>query len=285
MEYFVTCENHPYYSWQLELLIESFKNIGCQNDLLISLSHTDASMNYGSNLIAHNRINGFENIGVRRGCNQLNKIYNLLWSLQAGHIKQPLVYMQPDMVLRNPVVVEFVNLYPEFLFYPDPFFTFEQAEKEIGPFSKWLNKNYKLQWIPISDFFIINKIPIELFVFIINRAELLAMHQLMENRPIHKNTVRAAFATSFSEYIENIFCRGDYSLVSQILDGINSPVISYEKGLLPDFHKLMFSYQAPAYISFGDPIKILSELYPTPNALYISKIATKKLQNRFKEIK
>lgn len=284
MEYFVTCESHPYYAWQLDLLIESFKNVGCQSDLLVSLSYTNAPANYGPNLATHARVNGFENIGSRRGCDQLNRIYNLLWSLQAEHIKQPLTYMQPDMVLRNPIVPEFTNLYPEFLFYPDPFFTFEQAEKEIGPFSKWLNKNYKLQWIPMSDFFVINKIPIELFTFIIKRAELLAMYQLMEGRPIHEHTVRTAFATSFAEYVENIFCRGDYSLVSPMLDGTNSPVISYEKGLLPEFHKLMFSYTAPAYVSFGDPIKVLSELYPTPNALYISKMATKNLQTRSKEV-
>lgn len=275
MEYFVTSEDHPYYSWQLEILIESFKQVGCQDELLIVLSQFNAPPSSGPNLVLHKRLTGFENIGRRRGFEPLNQIYNLLWCLQAGLIKQPLVYLQPDMVLRSPVTVDFSNQYPEFVFQPDPFFTLEKVEKEIGPVSKWLNKDYNLQWIPVSNFFVVNRIPIEFFELIVKRAELLATRQLMEGKQISKYTMLTAIATTFADHIENIFCRGDYSFVSPILDGTTTPIISYEQGILPEFHKSMFPYSAPAFVSFGNPLEILANLYPTPNAYYVSMLANK----------
>ena len=41
MNYFVNSENHPYYHWQLELLIESFKYNKCEESLLITVAEND----------------------------------------------------------------------------------------------------------------------------------------------------------------------------------------------------------------------------------------------------
>lgn len=281
MEYFVSVENHPYYCWQLELLIQSFKENCCENDLAVILSQSNAPQNIGKNLLEHKRLYGYQNIGDVRGYKPLNQIYTLFWALQAKQISQPFVWMQPDMVLRSPLDISFSN-YPEFVFYPDPFFTLKKAEKEIGPFQDWLQKNYVLNWIPIGSLVACHQIPPEFFELVAKRTELLVVKQLMNNQRVSNKTMNVALATILSDHVENIFCRGDYSLVSAAMDGTNSPIISYEHGIPPDFHKSMFAYPPPAYVSFGDPIKILSETFPTPNAHYISMLAGKNLHSRNK---
>jgi len=283
MEYFVSVESHPYYCWQLELLIESFKENKLSNALVVVMSELDAPQNIGKNLIEHKRLHGYQNIGDARGYKPLSPIYNLFWTLQSKQLEQPFVYMQPDMVLRSEPNIQFSN-YPEFIFSPDPFFTFEKAEAEIGPFCKWLNSDYSLNWLPLGSIFVANKIPIELFNLVAMRVELLAIKQLIDNKPISNLTIKTAFSTVLSDYSENISCHGDYSLVSDIMDGTNSSFISYENGLLPDFHKSMFLYSTSSHIAFGDPIKILSNTSTTPNSHYVSILAGKNLQSRNKEI-
>lgn len=282
MEYFVSTENHPATSWQLELLIQSFKEHNCEDKLKIVLSESNAIPNIGKNLIEHKNIFGYFNIGEIKGYKPLNQFYNLCWALQAKQISQPFTFMQTDMVLRSPLNIHFSN-YPEFVFYPDPFFTLEKAEEEIGPFQKWLK--IKLQWVPVGSLFVAHQIPNDIFNLVAKRAELFALRQLMDGREISNKTVNVALASVFSEHSDNIFCRGDYSLVSSIMDGTNTPVISYEHGIPPDFHKSMFLYPAPSYVGFGDPIKILSEIFPTPNAHYVSILAGKNLQSRNKGLR
>lgn len=282
MEYFVSAESHPSSSWQLELLIQSFKENKCEDKLSIVVSELDVPQNAGKNLAEHKRLFGYKNIGDIRGYKPLSQIYNLLWALLAEQVRQPFVYLQPDMVLRSQIDIRFSD-YPEFVFYPDPFFTFEKAQEEVGPFHKWLKiDTYHLQWVPVGQLFISNQIPLEIFNLVAMRTELFVVHQLLNNKPVSEQTLQVALATVLSDYVNKILCRGDYSLLSPIMAGSNSPFISYEHGILPDFHKSMFSYLPPAYVSLGDPIKILSETYPTPNAHYVSKLAEKNLHSRNK---
>ena len=281
MEYFTSAENHSYYHWQLELLIESFKEIQLEKNIVVSLSKSNSFQNplFLNNIIKHKRIQGYENIGNIRGHDPLNKLYSLLWTLRSGLIKQPLFYLPTDVVIRSEPDIQFGE-YPEFVFYPDPFFTIDTAEKAVGPFWKWINKekaDYKQKWVPTNSLFAISNIPETFFHFVIHRAELFAVQQLLNNQPIWDQTIYLALATSLSDHIKNIYCRAEYSLMSNLLDGTNTPFISYAKGMLPIFHKSMFTYANIAHASFGNPIQILSENFPSPNANHVSILARKSL--------
>ena len=65
-------------------------------------------------------------------------------------------------------------------------------------------------------------------------------------------------------------------------DGKNTMFIDYEHGVPPDFNKSMFTFPPPKYISFGDPIEVISQCISTPNAHTMAKVAQKILAKRKK---
>jgi hypothetical protein len=285
MEYFVSFENEPCYHWQAELLIESFKRQNLDKDLLVTISDTDLPMSqlFCRNLLSHERLICYENIGKIRQHPQLNQVYNLLWALLTKKISQPFVYFQSDMVLQNPINISFSE-YAEIIFYPDPFFTVNLAAKNVGSFWEWTGKtklDYEQRWISLGSAIVFSQIPIELFSLIVHQAELFAAKQLMDGKEIWDQTVKLAMASVLSEYSSKIFCRGDYDLVSPVMAGHGSAFfISYSDGILPEFHKSMFTYPPPNYVTMGDPIEILAETFPSPNANFLSNIAKSCLRAR-----
>lgn len=283
MDYFVTAENHPYYQWQIELLIESFKQTKCEKDLLVVLAENKKFNKplFFKNISNNKRIIGFKNIGEKRGFVPLNQLFYMAWAFQFGKIKQPFAVIQPDMIFRKPISIEFKD-YPECVFYPDPFFTIDTVIKNVGPFWEWANKSkseYATRWIPLGSIFVLNNIQNNFFELVISRAELLCTYQLMTQGKIWEKTIQLAISLTLSDLVDNVFSRGDYSLVSPILGGTDTAFISYENGLLPDFHKSMFAYATKNLVSFGNPLQILSQNFSTPNAHYVSVIAEKYLKN------
>ena len=58
MEYFVSAGNKAYYHWQLELLIQSFKEYGIEDKLVVAISSSEDPLykNFCNNLKNHKRI-------------------------------------------------------------------------------------------------------------------------------------------------------------------------------------------------------------------------------------
>ena len=79
MKYFVSIENTSYFYWQIELLIQSFKMHGLENDLIISIADNQIPKNnmYFKNLIKHKNLYSHENVGKERNYLPLNRIYSL----------------------------------------------------------------------------------------------------------------------------------------------------------------------------------------------------------------
>lgn len=285
MDYFVSAENLPFYQWQLELLIESFKKQNCQDKLLVSLAHCDSPVEsvYWQNLSNHPRIYNHENIGQTRGYKGLNEIYSLLWVLLNKQIQQPFVFLQPDTVLRHEIRIQFFNNLPEIHFSPDIFFTIDEAEERVGPFYEWCNKkksDFENNWASIGSLMIFKDIPILIFQRALAICEFLALKQLEENKFIWNNTNRLAWAIVLNEYSNDIYVRGDFGLTSTMLGNDDSPIIDYEHGLPPFFNKQMFPFSPPNYSSLGDPFHILAENAPTANSHYISELAQTNLKSR-----
>lgn len=284
MEYFVSVENTPYYHWQLELLIESFKKNNCENELLIALAKADSPLQaaFCRNLLNHERIYGHENVGNLRGFSPLNQLYSLVWSVQFGKLNQPFAWIQPDMVLKHRLSLDLGN-YPEVIFAPDPFFTFEEAASNVGPFWDWANTTkaeIETRWVPIGPLMIFNNIPVTVFERAVTLCEALALRQLDTNNKIWEHTHRLAWAINLSDYLGQLSLRGDYNFTSTMLDGGDSPFIDYSHGMPPVFNKVMFQYKPPVYSSLGDPFKILAENSPTPNSFFISELAKANLDAR-----
>ena len=246
MDYFVNFENHPEYHWQIELLVESFKyNRLDKNLLLVVAEHNfPPNPNHCRNLLLHKRIVGYRNIGHIRGHLPLNQLYGIMWANLSKNISQPFAVIPSDCVLRHPLKVE-IKDYPQFTFYPDHSFNFESVTSHIGSFWEWINipkETFETNWIPLGSIFVFSKIPIEFFQVVIDRAEFLAIKQVLEGKEIWEHTAKLALVTVLIEYLQKISCTGDYSFISSVLNSTDSSFISYEDGMKPDFHKSMFKH-------------------------------------------
>lgn len=287
MDYFVSAENLPFYQWQLELLIESFKKQNCQDKLIVALAHCDNPVEsvFWKNLSNHSRVYYHDNIGKNRGYAPLNSIYSLLWTLSNEQLKQPFVLLQPDTVLRNEIQMQFTKEAPEIHFSPDIFFTVDEAENNVGCFWEWFDKeksDYEKNWPLIGSVMIFKQVPIEIFQKVIGVCEFLALKQIETNKPIWKYTDRLAWAIVLFEYANHIYTRGNFQLTSTMLGNDQAPIIDYEHGLPPVFNKQMFPFVPPDFTSLGDPFDVLAENAPTSNAYYICELAKANLEFRKK---
>ena len=285
MDYLVSSENTPFFQWQLELLIESFKSNNCEKELLVCLNESNQLMHpfYCRNINSHERLINFQNIGKSKGFVGLNHLYNISWAIQNNRIQQPFAFIPTDVVLKNKVNDHFLASYPQIVFTPDPFFTFEIAEKEAGNFWEALDKNkldYEEKWIPLGPVIFFNNLPIEWFDRSIAIAEKLVLQQILKKQPVWKHTTTLAMIINMIDFIGKISFYGDYELTMNMLQDYNCPFIHYEHGLPPVFNKHMFPFENPHYASLGDPFEILKENAPTRNCHFISELAKISIDKR-----
>jgi hypothetical protein len=283
MNYIVSAENTPYYHWQLELLIESFKQHNLQDDLLVCLSGEKIAVHpmYTRNTTNHKRIKIKENIGKKRGYSHLNTLYDLYWAVSQNWINQPFIQIPASSVLYHLPKIEFSTKYPEIIYSPTAFFRFENAEENVGPFWEILGKPkeyYQEYWIPLGNFIVWNQIPKELFLKSIIIAEKLALFQILSNKPIWDQTAKLAIASIISEEKEFICLKRDENLSINMLDFKNAPFIDYEHGMPPVFNKKLFKFDPPKYISLGEPFTALKENPSTPPAYFMSELAITSLK-------
>jgi hypothetical protein len=115
LKYFVSIENNSYCLWQVELLIESFKRKGLQDDLLIGIAENPNPVvkKYTKNLLKHPHKFVHPNQNEPK---PLNKFYALMTALDQKLLPKPFVVIQPDMVIVKPVQ----DFGTGFLFQPEP---------------------------------------------------------------------------------------------------------------------------------------------------------------------
>jgi hypothetical protein len=288
MDYFVSINNTQYHHWQLELLIESFKAKGIEDDLFVSLSNATNQRIIDEkvlhNFFSHDKKHFLqENIGEKKGFLILDKFYSLVIALISGRVKQPFCFLEPDLVLHKSVSMTLDSPYLKFIFSVDPFFTLELSESNVGPFCEWLNiprEKVSSNWLPIGEAYIFDKFPISFFYELLLTAEDLYVHQKINNKKVWDKTPELALILSVIKYMPNVYCKGSYELVSPINSSQDSHFISYKSGIPPNFHKSMFRYDPPFFVSFGDPLRVLSESAFSPNSKYVSKIAKSSIESR-----
>jgi hypothetical protein len=290
MDYFLSVPDSPYYHWQLDLLIESFKNKDCEEKLSICIYRDQESAqvsyneNFLSNINSHGKKFYTNNVGEKRGCYELNKLYNILNFLSIEKISQPFMVIEPYSVIRREYELPKADdVTPSFTFAVDPFFTLEEVEKNVGPFYSWIGIERSVlesAWIPVGEFYIFNKVPINFFLDTVRLAEKLALQQMLATDKVWKRTADLALAINALINSSSILCRGDCNVISPINSEFESFFVSYKDGYLPNFHRAMFSYQPPFALSFGDPIEVLSEINYSPNSSYVSNIARRAFERR-----
>ena len=287
MEYFVSYSQKAYHDWQIELLIQSFKNHNLQDKLTVAGANTGENRyKFLANILNHENFFNHLSIGLKRGFQQLDEIYSLAFYQESKKLGSEICVMQPHTVLKNPKYLEELRTNQSSATVSvDPFFTFDYAEKNAGDF--WVKQAhsrefYKNNWLPVGSIILFNNLSEKISTRAIIVAEQIILNQIQQKIPVWSESIKLAWAISIADYLGLIKIEASYNLVSNMIDGANAPFIDYKDGVLPVFNKSMFSFAPPFGMSFGDPIEVLATCKMSPNADYLSQISETLLKLRTK---
>lgn len=279
MEYLLEIDFMPYDLWQTDILIQSFIKNKLQDNLIININEKGPAIDvtkFVSNLKHHKRKTLFKsNLGEKKGYKKINKFFNIINGLSNQTLKQPFCILEPDMVIYKEYFLE-KKEYPQFLFSVDPNFTLDFCESKVGMFCDWVELERELvlnNWLPIGDLQIFDNVPIPFFRQVLNYTDLLCVKQILSGREIWSDTIKVALALAVINNLGKIGCSVDYNFLLPPESFTDSYFLTYKNGIKPNFHKSMFLYSPPSYISFDDPIKVMSELDFTPANKYLSELA------------
>lgn len=284
MEYFLCIENTPYYHWQAELLLESFRHHNCQDQLLISVVPSDVpTLQENVKLLAEHKrhVSPSVNIGRQRGYAPLNKLYNLLAVVESGAIKPPFALIEPDMVMYRPLQV---NQDHNICFQIDPTLSPSYVEenckiqKHLKIVAKGLTINEQDAWLPVGKVIVFNVAPLELFRRVIAVCEKLATEQIVDKGEIWSQTDQVAWALTLLEYYGQMSYEAVYDYEMNMLENTTMcNFVNYEHGIPPIFSKYMFQYQGPnlVVLSGESPIEFLSkpDIAVSAAAHYVQQLA------------
>jgi hypothetical protein len=280
VDYFVSISNTVYHHWQLELLIESFKMHGIEDQLCVGVSRIDgpAMVDNTKNLRAHER--KFTYNPVEHKNSLTNFPYGLFMALENGFIKQPFAVIHADMVMKSPIEkVPKENI----TFSGDPYWKIS-LEKDKLDLSKHINRiaeqkkslvtdgEVSLDVLPMGGIYVFNDCPKEFF----ERTVRWSLH-LSDNldKQHWQYVVRSAFMLAMMDYLGGISFQGTYEHELTLLDHKrDANFIHYCKGMPPFFTKKMFTFEPPLGFTTatGDPFSVLMEYDITSTAAYMQKV-------------
>jgi hypothetical protein len=240
MDYFVSIENTPYFRWQTELLIESFKIQGLQDQLVIAIAeHDEPQMSgYTRNLSVHNRKFAHYNYGKEKGYKYLNRPFSLYSALYAGLLKQPFTLIHPDMLLLKPVPEpEHENVLFHLENIPSP-----ALRKLILPY---LDKILKAKEIDIDKTNAVSMngsvmfdcVPHVFFARVLERMETMIKEFPQESM----HTYRAAWIITFYEYFNLMAYHGTH-LDKHLTSKHEANFLHYRFGMPPNFVKQNYQF-------------------------------------------
>jgi len=272
MQYFVSIENTPYHHWQVELLIESFKMKGMENDLVIGVAKNSESKGiWSKNITNHKNKFLHENVGRDRKYLPLNKTFALIIAMENGLLKQPFAMIHPDMILRNPIELEDKDHNLVFDYSEDESLK-EKIEPEIIKIKQDIGlPQDSVPWIPLGDVVLfLRDIPTSFFY----RAGV-RMEKLLDEYGPQKWIERGAWILTMYDYLARINGLARKMETSLLHDTPEINFIHYKFGLPPVFHKKYFSYDFQGTIfSIGtdDPMDALLQQNPTSNSDFVQQV-------------
>ena len=156
MNYLVSATNSPYTQWQLELLINSAKELNVEDQLVLGITQgvTEHSYQDVKSIRNHKNKFYFDNIGQKRGYEELNQLDFLSWALKTQKVGEKVLVMPTHSIIRStaePNIQEYQ--YSGVVFSTDPFFTFESASQAVPDFWNSCSQSreyYQENWIKVS---------------------------------------------------------------------------------------------------------------------------------------
>lgn len=246
MNYFVFIENTNYFLWQIDILIQSFKNLNIIDKLVICVKDNDQS-----------KISAFgQNVKLCKTLLRTNdKFSGLYLAIKNNLLSQPFTLLEPDSILLNPLPITNKNV----------IFSIQKGNHNlIQHYIDNILNAKKLSFLDfyqyIGDTISLNTLPIEFFTRILEWQNILK--DTNTNNPLILTLI---------EYYGHISIIGTHNYESQLYNNdvnVNN-VVRYNKDFYPHFSKCMFKYEPPDFFSLGNVFEVLSNcnLTTTTNSI------------------
>jgi hypothetical protein len=258
MNYFVSIENSSYHGWQIDLLIESFKVLGLEDNLYISEARSDREYITNKNFLNHNKKYVHENIGRKADLLKLNKWAALYTLVENNTIKLPLTVLDPDTVIYKETEIQNEQL----IFSIDPSFVYNKRYSKLVKMSE----ENKDKWPNIGEVLIFNDLPFNFFKDVIAFLQITGL----DPRKYQADKV-ALFAAMCKHKVERV--TGSNEIEGDLIDRLGN-IISYRHGVNPMFNKKLYKNNGMNFSMAADsPINLLSKMDYTPSLEYVSKVA------------
>jgi len=281
MNYFVSIENTNYFRWQIELLIESFKMLDLQDNLIIAVAANDepALKDYSRNFISHQSKFVHNNIGAERNCLNLNKIYAITSAIQNNLLKMPFMLIHPDMMIMKPY---YHNHEENLIFDQNNMFETENVIAIKNKlFSQLAEGQQPPAWVSLGNCMSFNNIEKEFFLDVAQNME-----YLHKTHPESKGKIEnAAWMIALYKHHSKIKLRRDFLESPLFSNDINSCFLHYKHGLPPKFNKRFFPMKPPRYESYGgSPYEVLLNNNPTKLTAFAQKVVNSYLSSDDKKV-
>lgn len=267
MEFLTIVENKPYYQWQIELLIESFKLLNLQDSLHVFFIEKGQAK-FKKNISKHKNCFYIKNRSSKFGFNYYN-FHEAILLFKKNNPNKNFCIIDPDLVITNSnfSFFEDKNIYyqTEIVkkdYVNEVFFSF--FKKHIPQicsliyFSKDLNYDFFYNSLMLNETFIMELLKKVSFDVVENDYNLfkygLLTNIVNENRKASTSFEVIGFPQNNSN---------------------NYLFLSYKHDVLPFFNKKAFMFEKYNILSFypEDPFKALCNLPDFPNCLPLKKIA------------
>lgn len=263
MNYFVSIENSCYHGWQIDLLIESFKVLGLEDNLYISEARSDREYITNKNFLNHNKKYVHENIGRKADLLKLNKWAALYTLVENNTITLPLTVLDPDVVVYKKTEIQNEQL----IFSNDPSFVYNKRYSKLIKMSE----ENKDKWPNLGEVFIFNDLPLNFF------KDTMTFLQIAGLDPKKYQADKVALFAAMCKHKVNRVLRTE-EIEGNLTEHKIKNIISYRHGVNPIFNKKLYKNNGMNFSMATDSaINLLSKMENTPSLEYVSKVAKRLL--------
>ena len=245
MNYFTSIKNNYYFSWQIELLIESFKKHNIEDQLFISLDNNEILDNC-KNLKNHKNIIVGNDYG-----GELNKPCRLLEAIESNLVEFPVALIHPDMVLKRPL-----NKFADDIICS---VSIDEDDDELLVIKKEVSNDDSYSFLPIGNITVFNNSNTLGFL-----KSLIEYYNFSSELP---NIEKIALLKTLYVYYDQLSIKLEPMEVAPFHNNFESNFIHYKYGVPPAFMKHKFEET--------NPYELLKTFDSTDNLKYISQIIEK----------
>jgi len=272
MKYLVSIEACPYFLWQIEILIESFKMHDIDDDLIIAVATRDKGIVPGKNFYHHPHKIYHTNRRFKEGP-YFNKPYAAIAAIQNGFVKDDFVLIDPDMILIRPVKKNDANV----VFSTDPFYTKELVENEGFCLENSIKEIISEKGAPIEL-----KWPFPGGVYQFHNTDNVFFERVLHWGEKFKNndpnpnrySSKIAWGLTLIEFFDSYNIVPQMNECSMVDFHLVGNFVHYYHGLPPFFNKMMFPMGVLGSMSDKTPYDAMIEHNPNLTTDYVRKVIT-----------